>query len=64
MLFMIVAIESQGVAKKSDSVGWVRDPVNVPGNMMKRAVMVALMRTNRIKSSMKTMSPMIVRPVN
>lgn len=64
VLFNIVAIDSQGVAKNSDSVSWVREPSKVPGNMMKRLMIPVVISTKRTKSNMKTISPMTVRPLN
>ena len=57
-----VAMVSQKVGMNSDSVGWFKDRVKVPGWRMKRAVIRLVRMMNRTRSRRKMVVPIVVRP--
>jgi hypothetical protein len=54
----------QKVGKNSDSVGCARDAMNAFGNRMKRVPIAAQKMRKSTMSSMNTISPNAVRPLN
>ena len=52
------------VGKKSASVGCVSDPRRAEGLRMKRAVIAVTAASVTTRSNMKTIFPMVVKPVN